>query len=50
MTIEEIEWIQSDQTTCATCNHLTIFHINHCCEFCIVGGCMCSWEAYKPNG
>lgn len=43
MTDREKEWIEDNPDTCEGCGHLEIFHNSHCCEFCMVGGCNCSW-------
>ena len=49
---DEANWIKSS-SRCMTCNHLEVFHNEHCCEFCMVPDCKCEWgklveEVKKP--
>jgi len=42
MTLREYSWIMDNRERCDKCNHLKIFHTDHCCSFCFIPECRCN--------
>lgn len=45
---DEIAWLASLKRRCAACGHLELLHNEHCCSFCLIAGCPCSF-GYIPD-
>jgi hypothetical protein len=47
---DEYQFI-SNGGRCEACDHLNALHNQHCCEFCVVPGCLRAWgEVEEQDG